>query len=139
VPLRWTIDHPNRFVHIVADGPVGLPELEEHFDAIAIADAMGYAKLFDASRTDPIYNDDDVMLMGARLSAYTETLESGPLAVIGTSAETATAFHRFVNVSPSRRPAGFFATEREARAWLETQTDAVNRPPRSSPPDSRPR
>lgn len=105
MPLRWTIDHPNRFVHIVADGSVGLPEMEEHFDAIAAADGMGYAKLFDASRTDPVYSDDDVMLMGARLSAYTAALESGPLAVIGTSAETAAAFHRFVNVSPSRRPA----------------------------------
>lgn len=134
MPLRWTIDHPNRFVHIVAEGPVGLPDLEEHFDAIAAADAMGYAKLFDATGTDPVYSDDDVMLMGARLSAYTAEFESGPLAVIGTSAETAEAFHRFVNVSPSHRPAGFFATEPEARAWLATQRDAVNRPPQPAPP-----
>ena len=137
MPLRWTIDHPNRFVHIVAEGPVGVAELEEHFDALAVADAMGYAKLFDATRSDPVYSDDDVMRLGARLSAYTTELAGGPLAVIGISAEAAIAFQRCVNISPSRRPAGFFATEREARAWLATQADAVNRPPQ--PPAKRTR
>jgi hypothetical protein len=131
MPLRWTIDHPNRFVLIVGDGPVGVADLEGHFDAIAAAEAMGYAKLFDATRTEPIYGDDDVMQMGARLSAYTAEMESGPLAVVGVSAETAEAFQRFVNVSPSRRPAGFFASEREARAWLALQADTVNSPPAS--------
>ena len=141
MPLRWTIDHSRKFVHIVvAEGPLTLKDMEEHFDAITLADAMGYAKLFDATRFEPVYSDSDVMAMGARLSAYTATLESGPLAVIGTSVEAETAFRRFVNVSPSYRPAAFFATEREARAWLATQTAAVNRPPQPPwPPVNRTR
>ena len=40
MPLRWEILHPQKFVHIVAEGPVTLKEMEDHFDAIYIADAL---------------------------------------------------------------------------------------------------
>jgi hypothetical protein len=123
MPLRWKIDHPEKFVHIVAEGPVTIEQLEEHFDAIAVANAMGYAKLFDASKAKPLYTDDDVMRMGARLSAYTANLPSGPLAVVGQDDEVLITFRRFVNVSPSKRPAKIFRTEAEARAWLESLTN----------------
>lgn len=122
MPLRWEIHHEQRLVHIVADGPVTLKELEDHFDAIMVADAMPYAKLFDATRAEPIYGDDDVLTMGARLSAYTSTVASGPLAVVGLSDEVEVTYRRFVNISPSRRPTRLFKTEAEARAWLATQT-----------------
>jgi hypothetical protein len=130
MPLRWTIDHSRKFVHIVvADGPLTLADMEEHFDAIAVADAMGYAKLFDATRFQPVYSDDDVMAMGARLSAYTATLESGPLAVFGTDPALEIAFRRFTNVSPSERPAALFQTEAGARAWLAEKAAARMAPP----------
>jgi hypothetical protein len=122
LPLRWQIDHAARFVHIVGEGPVTIEQLEEHFDAIAVANAMGYSKLFDASLVQPRYTDDDVMRMGARLSAYTANLPSGPLAVVGQSEEVLITFRRFVNISPSDRPAKIFRTEAEARAWLKSQS-----------------
>ena len=137
MPLRWLIDHPERFIQIVADGPVTLQEMEEHFDAIAVAEAMGYAKLFDMTRIDPIYSDDDVMAMGARLSAYTASMESGPLAVVGQGDEMAMIFRRFINISPSERPAQFFTSEPEARAWLATQSSAVRTPPGITPQRTR--
>jgi len=118
MPLRWEILHPQKLVHIVAEGPVTLKEMEDHFDALVVADVLSYAKLFDATLADPVYSDDDVMTMGARLSAYTATMASGPLAVVGLSGKVEVAFRRFVNVSPSKRPAALFKTEAEARAWL---------------------
>lgn len=121
MPLRWEILHDQKLVHIVADGKVTLPEMEAHFDAIMVADAMPYAKLFDATHAEPIYSDDDVMTMGARLSAYTATVASGPLAVVGLSEEVEMTYRRFVNVSPSKRPAKLFRTEAAARAWLAEQ------------------
>jgi hypothetical protein len=121
MPMRWEILHAQKLVHIVAEGAVTREELEEHFDAIVVADAMPYAKLFDATRAEPVYTDDDVMLMGARLSAYTATLTAGPLAVVGLSETVETAFRRFINMSPSKRPAAMFKTEAEARAWLAAQ------------------
>jgi hypothetical protein len=123
MPLRWKIDHPEKFVHIVAEGPVTIEQMEEHFDAIAVENAMGYAKLFDATTARPVYTDDDVLRMGARLSAYTTNLPSGPLAVVGDNDEVLLTFRRFINISPSKRPAKMFRTEAEARAWLKTQTD----------------
>jgi hypothetical protein len=121
MPLRWEILHAQKLVHIVAEGAVTREELEKHFDAIVVAEAMSYAKLFDASRAEPVYGDDDVLLMGARLSAYTATLTAGPLAVVGLSDDVEAAFRRFINMSPSKRPAAMFKTEAEARAWLAKQ------------------
>jgi hypothetical protein len=118
--LRWEILHPQRLVHIVAEGDVTLKDIEAHFDAIAVADAMTYAKLFDATRATPIYGDHDVLMFGARLSAYTATHDAGPLAVIGEGHALKTAFARFVNMSPSPRPAALFRTEAEGRQWLAT-------------------
>jgi hypothetical protein len=126
MPLKWDILHDQRLVHIVAEGRVTLPEMEEHFDALAVADVLQYGKLFDATRADPIYTDEDVMAMGARLSAYTATLKSGPLAVIGLNERARTAFRRFVNISPAKRPARLFKSEAEARAWLEEVADQVD-------------
>jgi hypothetical protein len=122
MPLRWEILHPEKLIHIVAEGPVTLKEMEDHFDALVVADVLSYAKLFDATLADPVYSDDDVMTMGARLSAYTATMASGPLAVVGLSGKVEVAFRRFVNVSPSKRPAALFKTEAEARAWLGDKT-----------------
>jgi len=50
MPLRWEILHA------------------QHFDAIVVAHAMPYAKLFDATGAQPAYDDNDVSLMGARLA-----------------------------------------------------------------------
>jgi hypothetical protein len=118
LPLRWNILHDRKLVHIIGEGVVTREDLEAHFDAIVIANAMPYAKLFDATKVTPQYNEHDLLMMGARLSAYTATLEAGPLAVLATTEATRLAFRRFVNMSPSPRPAAVFDTEGKARAWL---------------------
>jgi hypothetical protein len=121
MPLRWEILHQQKLIHIVAEGPVTLKDMEEHFDALVVANVLSYAKLFDATRVEPKYDDHDVMMMGARLSAYVANYDSGPLAVVGQGPQIEEAFARFVNISPSRRPVKLFATEGEARAWLESK------------------
>jgi hypothetical protein len=126
MPLRWEIFHDQKLVHIRAEGRVTLPEMEEHFDALAVADVLQYGKLFDVTRADLIYTEEDVLAMGARLSAYTATLKSGPLAVIGLNDTARSAFRRFVNISPARRPARLFKTEEQARAWLREVADQVD-------------
>ena len=125
MPLRWEIHHSEKLIHIVAEGPVTLKEMEDHFDALVVADVLSYAKLFDATHADPVYSDDDVMTMGARLSAYTATMASGPLAVVGLSGKVQVAYKRFFNFSPSNRPAALFKTEAEARAWLASKGPAT--------------
>lgn len=121
MPLRWEIFHPRRLVHVVAESVCTVKEMEEHFDALVVADALPYAKLFDASNTLPDFNDYEAMMLSARLIAYTENFESGPLAVFGDSDFVGFAYERFVNLTPSRRPVALFKTEAEARAWLVTK------------------
>ena len=123
--LRWQVHHDEKLVHVIAEGRVTLKEMEDHFDALVVAGALSYCKLFDASRAEPIYNDEDVLAMGARLSAYTAHFKSGPLAVVGLSDTVEATFQRFINISPSKRPARLFKTEAEARAWLADVADQV--------------
>ena len=125
MPLRWEILHDEKLVHVIAEGPVTMKDMEGHYDALTVADAFRYAKLFDATELQPVYDDQDVMAMGARLSAYTATMKSGPLAVVAQGEPVASTFRRFLNMSPSRRPAKLFKTEAEARAWLATVADQV--------------
>lgn len=126
MPLRWKVLHDQKLIHVVAEGAVTRRELEDHFDAVVVEDALEYGKLFDASRAEPVYGDDDVLALGARLSAYTATMKSGPLAVVGAGEALESAFRRFVNISPSQRPARLFRTEAEARAWLASVADQVS-------------
>ena len=121
MPLRVEISHSRKFVYIVAEGAVTLREMEAHFDELVVANALGYAKLFEATELQPVYGDSDVMQMGARLSAYTATYESGPLAVVGRTEAVRDAFKRFVNISPSLSPARIFASEDKAISWLQKQ------------------
>ena len=86
-----------------------------------VENALGYAKLFDATNLEPVYSEQDVLTMGARLSAYTANFDSGPLAVVGREEQVVGAFRRFVNISPSKRPARIFSTEAKALAWLRLQ------------------
>lgn len=122
MPVRWEILHPQKLVYVVIDGEVTLKQMEEHFDALVLANALGYRKLVDATSAKPVYVLDDVMTMGARLSAYTANFPSGPLAVVSATNAVRDAFKRFVNISPSKRPAKLFKTEAEARAWLAEQS-----------------
>ncbi|WP_422017049.1 hypothetical protein [Reyranella sp.] len=121
MPLRWEILHEQKLIHVIAEGEVTLKEMEAHFDALVVANALAYSKLFDATRLKPVYDDADVMAMGARLSAYTQNFPSGPLAVVGREESVVLAFKRFVNISPSKRPAALFSTEKKARTWLAKQ------------------
>jgi hypothetical protein len=36
MPIKWEIFHDQKLVHIIANGRVTLPEMEEHFDALAV-------------------------------------------------------------------------------------------------------
>ena len=48
MPVRFTIDHAERYVTVRAEGIVLLDEILDYFDALVIQNAMPYRKLFDA-------------------------------------------------------------------------------------------
>lgn len=68
--VAYRIDHEKGLVTVRANGPVVLHELLDYFDALVVQNAMGYPKLFDAHEAEPCLSDDDVMALGALVSAY---------------------------------------------------------------------
>ena len=52
MPIRWTISPERRLVVATTEGVVTLKDVEAYLDALVVADAMPYAKLFDASNIE---------------------------------------------------------------------------------------
>jgi hypothetical protein len=118
VPLRFAIDHAQRLVHVQTEGTVHLADILDYLDAVAVKEAMPYAKLFDASGADFVLSDDDVMVLGARVSAYAELEPRGPVAIVVDSEKANTLARRFANLGGAKRPARVFRDADEACEWL---------------------
>src|SRR5581483_2946342 len=99
-------------------------EILDYFDAVTINDAASYAKLFDAREMDPQLSDDDVMVLGARVSAYAAFDPRGAVAAVAVTVEARDAVRRYMNFAGAKRPMRLFATVEDARAWLLDQEPA---------------
>jgi hypothetical protein len=129
VPLRIDIDRDRRLVHTEAEGLIGLSEILDYFDKVAVSDAMPYAKLFDATKARFSISDDDMMTLGARVSAYASMEPRGPIALIVGSDEDFVLGKRFANLGGARRPLQIFRDTEKGRRWLETQSPVTRPPP----------
>jgi hypothetical protein len=121
MPIRWTISREERLVVATTEGVVALKDVEAYLDALVVADAMPYAKLFDASDIEPQASDHDVLMLGARMSAYAKTLPGGPLAFVVTTRVAREFVDRYLNLAAAPRPVNIFQTADEARRWLDVQ------------------
>ncbi len=119
MPITWKISADERLVLAHADGPVTLKDIENYLDAVVMADAQPYAKLFDAGTMVLQLSDDELMLLGARMSAYGSAFAAaGPLAFVATTLAVQGFAKRFLNVASVQRPAKICKTVDEAKAWL---------------------
>jgi len=122
MPLRWEILHPEKLVLVTGDGDVTLADVEGYLDAIVTAGAMPYGKLFDATNVVPKYGDHDVMMLGARISAYVDTLKGGALAFVSTNQPTREIIERYLNLAnKAERPTAIFGAVADAKTWLAAQ------------------
>jgi hypothetical protein len=123
LPITWKISADERLVQARADGPVTLKDIENYLDAVVMADAQPYAKLFDASTMVLRLSDDELMLLGARMSAYGSAFAAaGPLAFVATTLAVQGFAKRFLNVASSvQRPSKLCKTVDEAKAWLQSR------------------
>lgn len=122
MPLNWKISHADRSVEAVGTGHVGLQDIEGYFDDLMVAGALPYRKLFDTTHATSAVDDADMMLLGARMSAYKGLGPLGPLAIVApTSALRAQAL-LFSALAPADRPLKIFKTVATARKWLHAST-----------------
>jgi hypothetical protein len=124
MPIRWEADHAQKLVRVTGEGAVTLKDVETYLDQIVTAGAMPYAKLFDATKVDPKYNDHDIMMLAARMSAYRATMKGGPLVFVVAGGPTHEAIQRYINLAPAERAVEVFSTVPEAQAWLAAQPKA---------------
>jgi hypothetical protein len=118
LPLEFEIDHQKRFVYAKAHGPVVLQDILDYFDAVTVQEAAAYPKLFDAREMVPQLSDDDVMVLGARVSAYAAFDPRGAVAAVAETAEARDGLRRYMNFAGADRPMRLFASVEDARAWL---------------------
>ena len=124
MPIRFTIDHARRHVEARAEGETTLEDFENFLDAIVVQGALPYRKLFDSRQAIGRLSDDDIMMLGARMSAYTKDLgPRGAIAFIVASDAPSSFATRIVNLARSDRPAKVFRSEDQARTWLAGQPE----------------
>ena len=87
-------------------------------DAFVVQNAMGYPKLLDARGAWSRLTDDEMMMLGARVSAYAVHDPRGPIAAVTMDRESSAFFQRFMNLGGGQRPMRLFGTIEEARRWL---------------------
>ena len=122
MPVDFKFDHENRLVIATAHGRVVLQEILDYFDAVTINGAASYAKLFDAREMDPQLSDDDVMVLGARVSAYAAYDPRGAVVAVATTTEARDMVKRYMNFTGAKRSMQLFTTVEDARAWLLDQS-----------------
>jgi hypothetical protein len=123
MPIHFTIDHKARFVDAKFDGVLVLKDVEEFCDTIVGQDALPYRKLIDGRTATGKYNDNDVMALGARLSAYATMGPRGALAMVPAEGASLELADRLMNLGKDGRPAKAFHSIDEARKWLFAQPE----------------
>jgi hypothetical protein len=124
MPIRFAIDHQRRFVRASAEDNVTLDDIETFLDAVVVADALPYRKLFDGRTAFGKYTNDDLMRLAARMSAYSALERRGAAAIVP-SPDYFELAARFVNLAKDDRPVRVFLDVAEAERWLEAQPEIL--------------
>ena len=134
MPIRLTVDHPGRNTRAVCNGTVSREDLENYFDAVSVAGAGPYPKLFDMADADFAITDTDMLLVAARIRAYAQAGGEpiGPVAIVAVSQKGFEQAELFAVLADANRPLLVFRTVAEAEQWLKSA-------PRRRPTESRAR
>lgn len=123
MPITFTIDHKARLVDAKFDGVLVLKDVEDFCDAIVGQNCLPYRKLIDGRTATGKYDDNDVMALGARLSAYATMGPRGAMAMIPADGVSLDLIDRLINLGKDGRPAKAFRSIDEARKWLLAQPE----------------
>jgi hypothetical protein len=104
LPISCTLDHGRKLVLVSAEGEMTLPDLETVFDKVVVEGGMSYRKLVDTSRATSRLSDDEVLTLGARISAYRAFEPRGPVPIVAgpDSLDDARRFIKATGAHPHR-------------------------------------
>lgn len=122
MPISWTIDREQHELVAVCEGRVTLKEIANYLDAVVLAGALGYRKMFDASKAESALSDEEMMALGARIRAYHGLGVMGALAIIVVTEHTHALARLFGALAAADRPIKIFRELRAARRWLNAQS-----------------
>ena len=118
MPIDFQIDHSAKRVIARTHGTVTMADVLAYFDAISVEDAAAYPKLFDAREGTVELSDEDMMVLGARASAYA-AFRPGPTALVVDPTAEATPFvRRYQNLAKRGREVEVFESRDRAEDWL---------------------
>jgi hypothetical protein len=120
MPITWTISPADRLVTARAEGLITLQDIEALLDDIVVKNALNYRKMFDGRGSSGKYDDNDVMALGARISAYNSLGLAGAAAIVVDTPEQHDVALRFANIAKGKRPIRAFYSPDDARAWLDS-------------------
>jgi hypothetical protein len=124
MPIHWTISKPNKLVVAVCKDAVTRQDIEAYLDAVVVADVLGYRKIFDLTEATVDLPDNDMMALGARIRAYAQASEMGPLAIVASTPESYERAHLFAALADAQRPIKIFMQLHKAREWLDAAAPA---------------
>ncbi len=106
-----------------AEGIITMKDIEDFSDTIVAQDALAYRKLFDASDAAGTYDDNDVMVLAARASAYATLTRRGRLALVPRRNAVPDLAERYINLGKFEGRARVYRTREEALEWLNSPED----------------
>jgi hypothetical protein len=118
MPISVHVDHEARLVRSVATGQISFRDTWSYHEALVLEDALSYAKLMDATEATFVHDDEEIMRLGARVSAYGDVANRGPVAVVISDVEQRDMVRRYFNLAGGAFPTALFHTELDARRWL---------------------
>ena len=128
MPVQWTVSHPTRLVIAVARDDLRRLDIETYLDAIVIADALAYRKIFDMSQATPDLSDDDLLALGARIRGYRALGRIGPLAIVAANDKSYQEANMFAALAEADRPIQIFRELHLARQWLDSLGEPAPQP-----------
>lgn len=130
MPLHWTIDSRTKLLVAVADGGVGVADLERLLDVIVRSNILGYRKLFDGSGAKSQMNAEEHLAVGVRIRALHAQAGDGlgPVAMVVRD-ENYWQVGRVLGIlAVPKRPMRVFKEVGKARAWLDSPAIMASMP-----------
>lgn len=123
MPVTWTISPSIRLVIALCKESTSRKEIEAYLDALVVAGALPFRKIFDLGDARLDYSDDDMMALGARIQAYAQQggQEMGPLAIVANTPRAYEQARMFATLAEAKRPIKIFREQHLARKWLDSQ------------------